>query len=204
MQRVAIKEVDGMVNITVTETPQFIVPHLNPLQVLAIRASSHKLHSVVVAWQVTADTAVSYFEIERKDTLSGHFARIATVSSLGNNTNEPQYQYEDAQAYTGKNWYRVKIIQKNGKTFYTNATSVYAGELSAYPNPFSQHITVVGLLPGKNNQLQLFSTNGKLVAATNTYNASLNWHVGNLSDGLYYLIYTLDNGTKKHVSLLKN
>lgn len=96
-------------------------------------------NTAVLSWSTLNETNNSHFEIERY-TKGGNFRTIGTVGGKGNSTHQQDYSFTDKQPSEGWNFYRIKQIDKDGKSSTTNTVNYYNGSsystaLLIYPNP---------------------------------------------------------------------
>lgn len=101
-------------------------------------------------WSTTKEQRNKGFEIERSAD-GEHWSSIGTVPSLapgGNSTTRLAYTFTDKSPLEGKNFYRLKQIDADGKSSYSPVTMVgfdgIAG-IRLYPNPVNNQLTVDGL-----------------------------------------------------------
>ena len=118
----------------------------------------------LLEWQ-TQETNVSHYELERSPAGS-RFVKLGTVSSKTNGRNT--YNYTDGSPLTGENYYRVKQVDKDGKTSYSNTILLRLskdGSISVYPNPAVKSLLVNmrGNDAGMPVQLSIYDMNGKQV-----------------------------------------
>ncbi len=73
-------------------------------------------------WTAFAQESVSYFEIERSAD-GTNFQKIANKVYPGS-LNYQSYQWLDAAAATGRNYYRIKATEQSGAVYYTNIVMI--------------------------------------------------------------------------------
>ena len=79
---------------------------------------------VKLQWGTTPDISAEYIAIERLDA-SGTFRTIGTVKVSGGNSNgHRNYVYNDQDATTGSNTYRLKLVDADGTVRYTEELTV--------------------------------------------------------------------------------
>ena len=149
--------------------------------------------SAVLNWQTTNETNNGYFSLERS--ASNAFNEIAKIkSSIKNN-----YSYIDNQPLNGKNYYRLKQVDKDGKLTYSKIVSVVFDESNKYvifPNPVNNVINIKGLDANKKYQFTINDAKGSVIKQTTSGNtSSYTWNVQNISNGFYYLNITTGNTT---------
>jgi hypothetical protein len=82
----------------------------------------YKNKTNIITWLTAKETDVAYYEIQR----SGdgiNFSKIATVGAISSNGNN-QYQYTDEQVLQGRNYYKILIVDKDGKKHASPIMSV--------------------------------------------------------------------------------
>jgi len=151
-------------------------------------------HSVL-QWAPTKKAdSIAHFEMEYSDD-GIHFNTLGKVpvSELENAFNN--YQFTDnTNTSFGQRNYRLKIVQENGNTFYSNTVRLHLGaSVKVQPNPFIKNITVqVQLNTAEQVQIRLVDFYGRTVYTTTQnlaagYN-SLHLNVpANLAKGVYVL-----------------
>jgi len=87
-------------------------------------------------WQTADETGTSRFVVQRSGN-GGGFKAIGTIAAAGQpGTNS--YSFTDAQRLTGDNFYRLQMVDLDGKFTYSPVVVVRSGGtagLTAYPNP---------------------------------------------------------------------
>ena len=80
--------------------------------------------SVVLSWQTSSETNVSYFAVERKY-VDGDFTEITRISPK----DDKNYEWRDATAYKAENAavyvYRLRIVDVDGSESISSEASVY-------------------------------------------------------------------------------
>lgn len=126
-----------------------------------------KGEAVKLTWNTDSFAEVGYFEIERSaDGI--HFTKLPSVPVRSNNQNAGwRYNADDLKPLKGPNYYRVKQVDEESKTSYSNTILIMNGskhKISASPNPAKDFITVT--LPESLTRLPLhckvYSSSGSL------------------------------------------
>lgn len=119
-------------------------------------------------WATASEENNSYFDVERSAD-GMHFFRIGRVEGRGNSSIRQDYQFKDFSPVKGKNYYRLKHTDNDGRYEYTHVVMVQNGigdgsMLALYPNPASQvlKISIVTPQPGM-YMLHVYDVLGKLV-----------------------------------------
>lgn len=160
-------------------------------------------------WNTSQENNSSHFEIERS--LDGvNFTRLGKVIAAGNSTNKTNYGFNDIHPLAGINYYRLKMLDKDGKFTYSNIVTVNANVkgnvLSAiYPSPFTSKLNItVATETAPKAEVEIFDNAGKLaVKYTTAVSKGINnitiENLDKLSKGVYIIKVKLgeDVFTKK-------
>ena len=97
-----------------------------------------------LTWTTTSETEAFYFEIE-KSTDGSRYVPIASINSYRNyGASMNTYTFSDPDPVTGTNFYRVKMVGKNGSTKYSRtiqlAPPAKSLTLMTAINPFTSQI----------------------------------------------------------------
>src|SRR6266498_1435810 len=122
---------------------------------------------VQINWTALNEINVDHYEVERS-TNAMSFTSLGNVKAL-NNAASINYSKIDPSPLNGKNFYRIKAIDKNGAITYTGIALVNISNgkssVSIYPNPIQNRIFNVQCtnLPAGNYNLVLYNTLGQPV-----------------------------------------
>lgn len=163
--------------------------------------------SVLLKWTTEGETNSKAFIIERSAEGQAWTA-VASVPAAGNTTRRKNYQYEDEKPLGGTVFYRVKILDKNGRFEYTKAVSLQVPKTvrataKAYINSSSAIVLEPGNLLGKKALVQLVDVNGRIVASQTKnllHPVQSVLELPNLKDGIYVL--EVVSGREKFVQKL--
>jgi ELWxxDGT repeat protein len=119
-----------------------------PVTLLNFTASLQS-NSVQLNWSTSSEINSGHFKIQR----SGdgiHFTDLGQIAASGNSSIEKKYRYDDANAYQARSeilFYRLKIVDMDGKYKYSNILSVKLkggiNELKVYPNPVHNQLSII-------------------------------------------------------------
>ena len=120
---------------------------------------------IKVFWTSVSEKDMLEYQIERSaDALQ--FSLIGTVAAQGNSASQINYFFTDAHPLLGKDFYRVKAIDRNGRSTYSLVMKMQYGRvdnlLTIYPNPVKDQINlqIIGLKPDT-YRLQIFNDLGQ-------------------------------------------
>ncbi len=164
-----------------------------------------------LSWNTAQEINSSHFEIERS-TDGNSFTRLGNVAAIGSSTIKTNYAFNDIHPATGINYYRLKMVDKDGKFTYSNIVtvnvSIKGNTLTAiYPSPFVDKVNVtVANETATRAEVEIFDNTGKLaVKYTTAVNKGVNnitiENLDKLAKGIYIIKVNLDGAvyTKKLV-----
>lgn len=146
------------------ETPSFSTFYIHggnialPVNVLLFKANRDQ-KNVVLNWKVDAEKDVRTYEIERRSGESA-WGYIGAVNA----GERKSYQFVDKNPEPGTNYYRLKIIDHNNKSAFSDIRQVGisgSNTLSVYPNPAQNYIILDGV--GMDDRIQIFNDYGEVV-----------------------------------------
>jgi hypothetical protein len=175
---------------------------------------------VTLSWSTATELNNQGFEVQRKFG-SNDFVTIGLVKGHGTTTSPNNYTYVEKPTDAGKYFYRLKQIDFNGTSEYSNEIEIEVRVLDKftleqnYPNPFNPSTKIafdIPLLGGARGgliSLKVYDILGNEVATlVDEFRSAGNYEVefdgGKLSSGLY--IYTLNSGnyfSSRKMMLLK-
>lgn len=185
----------------------------NPLPVQLLHFSGKIIENAgLLKWVIAQETEVSHIEIE-SSTTGYDFYKVGTVNTLGNNS---RYEFTDENIHQGLNYYRLKMVDKDGAIGYSEVIRLSLGTpspltLMAYPNPVKQGrksltLTLTGIksLNPHLRSISLANALGKvvwqntrwLVNPQSTVQIELN--ISDLPSGLYLLHVDIDSWKQEY------
>ncbi len=126
-----------------------------------------------LSWASESEQNFSHFEVEFSSTGS-NFTRLGNVNGAGNSSSRIGYGFNHLQPVTGLNYYRLKMVDRDGRFTYSNvvALNVTIKGLtiaSVYPNPFTDKVNIAIAAASKAKvAIRLFDNAGKLVYSNET------------------------------------
>ncbi len=114
-----------------------------PVELIAFQAKVNESEQVEVTWSTATEINNDYFEVQRsKDAI--HFETIQQVQGAGNSNMILNYKSMDNDPYSGLSYYRLKQVDYDGTTAFSQIESVNIfktnlntsnPEFIMYPNP---------------------------------------------------------------------
>ncbi len=180
----------------------FIIPGVLPVNLLFFSAQKSN-HVIKLKWKASVETALSYYQIERRSSVDYFNAIGYRKASTGNLPAEYVYldsTYNNAQTV----FYRLKMIDKNGTYSYSNILSItqannMINEVVVAPNPVQDKVSLyITSAAEKNSEIKIIDYTGKEVLTKFVSIASGNNYItldetAGFSKGIYWLSIRVNN-----------
>ncbi len=159
-------------------------PSLVPVRLVSFTANETGGY-VKLNWNVEAELNLDRYEVERsKDGVS--FSSITTVSP-----GRTSYDFTDnINGIDAENfYYRIKMIDIDGKISYSNILAVQtkSKSITISPNPAADYISINATI--KNGRVSITNASGITVLTTNTNNTVTVIDISMLPAGVYFVRY---------------
>lgn len=183
-----------------------------PVSLISI-TGERKNNTSVISWATATETNNTGFELQRSaDGIN--FNKIAFINSLATNGNSNQqlnYSYVDTKPFSASGYYRLKQMDKDGRSYLSNVVivkSIKPSKLelsSVFPNPATSEISVSVISPKNDNvTFIVYDVTGKVISK---YNRSINngdnllkLDISNLAVGNYTIKATCADGCETALS----
>jgi hypothetical protein len=160
--------------------------YILPLMLTAFTASPQGTTGLL-RWTISSEQEVASYTIERS--ADGHrYIPIGSLPSLGNTTLDRTYTLHDALPLKGANYYRLRIIETDGKVIYSEVRMLNfdaSVSITVYPNPAAVKATITGLETGVH--VTIISMQGQILASYKATGNTLEISMHNLPAALYEL-----------------
>ncbi len=166
-------------------------PQGGPLPVtLENFTAQRRSNNVTINWQTQQELNVKSFEVQRGYN-SSNYITISTILAHGNSSIPQAYSYTDnSNSAKGISFYRLKVVDVDGKVSYTYIKSVKGIGVSSgfiiFPNPSHGNAKITISDINEATTVQVIDNTGRLVkeiAITNNSSIELN----NLKSGTYFV-----------------
>ena len=177
-----------------------ILPNALPLHLLGFTATTDG-NFIILNWTTAGERNTKYFAVERSGD-GGNFAVLGQVQAAGNAPQEKNYSFIDRMPLPGTNFYRLEMIDLDGRFTYSKMVAVNRDALTdaffLFPNPTSNELSLQ--LSGSGLfTVRLTSTDGRILnkkAFQLSGNMSTILDISALSKGVYIL--TVENAGQTH------
>ncbi|HQW84531.1 MAG TPA: T9SS type A sorting domain-containing protein, partial [Ferruginibacter sp.] len=161
-----------------------------PVNLLSFNAIKQN-NSVKLNWVTENEINFSNYEIE-KSTDGIKFDKIAIVAAIGNVLQNNYYKVDD-NPNMGLNYYRLKMISKNGDYTYSKIIMIDFSKktiITIQPNPANDYIVITGADEFK--YIQIFDASGKVVKQFDK-KPDMRYSLKGLNKGVYFIRLTANN-----------
>jgi parallel beta-helix repeat protein len=114
------------------------VTFINPFRATKIN------ESVKIEWTTASETNNAFFDVQRSRN-GLDFSTIGTVKGVGNATQTTPYFFMDNSPNYGINYYRIKQVDRDEKSIFTNILTVIfdSKKVSIFPNPAHEKLSIL-------------------------------------------------------------
>ena len=188
------KAADGTIRIAthgrgMWETASIVLP----VKWISVTGNINSQKQAVIKWTVQEDNVAKY-EVE-KSTDGNLFEKIGgTINSKGDGEND--YSFTEGKVLSGKAFYRIKQIDKDGRFSYSIYIKLIADRSSTiniFPDPFKDYVTISVSSDLHNTNVLLTDINGKQLQTINLKKLSMSLNMSSYAAGIY--IFKFKNGT---------
>ena len=179
-------------------------PLAAPVTLVSFTASLSQ-GTVNVAWKTNNEENVSEYIIER----STDGRTFSTIIDKKSSTNKMEASYfaKDISPIKGINYYRLKVLDNDGKYKYSEVVSVNTvknSTLSVFPNPVQNNLKVSHNKAISGATINILTTDGQQVKTVNVQSGAVQTSimVNELSRGHYIVVFE-NNGEKVTSKFIK-
>ncbi|MDQ2719953.1 MAG: T9SS type A sorting domain-containing protein [Bacteroidota bacterium] len=143
----------------------------------------------------------NYFELQRSSD-GTRFNTITTVLAAGNSQTQKKFFVTDKLPIEGNNFYRLKMIDKDGKSTYSNIQEFKFLKVNSTftisPNPTKDFINIISSNDIKDEQVKITDLNGKtLYSAKQIFTAGQQYKISIAQFSKQVLIITIQSNNEK-------
>ena len=142
--------------------------------------------TAILSWSTAEESGMSHFDLQKS--IDGNsFERITSMAVRGSNS---QYTYTDRDIAATEQYYRLRIVSLDGKETYSkvlflNMDCHRTQDITVYPNPFNNTITVHGVNTG--SRIWIMDITGRRVVTMIADNTMQHIDLSPYPDGVYLL-----------------
>ena len=176
-----------------------VVLPLGPLPVTLLSFTAEQAATAhLVKWITTAEINTSHYEVQRSAN-ARDFVTAGTVAPTGANNVGASYNFTVVKPWPGNNFYRLKMVDKDGTIAYSNTVlvkNIGDMQIQVFPNPTADwlYVSIPNFANSKPIIASLLDANGRLISKPLLKPGSNNAiQVGYLNAGVYTLQCIINN-----------
>jgi hypothetical protein len=198
------QEINGMrLYLNAIQIPTEIIPCVVlDVTLRDFTATKQNDQTVLLKWNTLSETGNSFFVIEHSLD-ARNYIPVGKKFSNGNTTQGYHYNFTHANPVNGVNYYRLKIVDVNGKAEYSSSRIVVFGKnvqkLTIFPNPAKNKTTVLlDENDGEKLFVKLLDGAGRMVKqqTVTIKNQQAELNIEGLHTGMYVVIAVAENGQR--------
>jgi len=179
-----------------------------PVVLVGYTAVLNSDKTVTLDWNTQQEVNFSHFTIERSQD-GNVWNVIGTVQAKGNSSTATDYLFTDNSPLSGVNYYRLKMVDLDGRYGYTEIKvlrSSLVSTISFFPNPARDYVNVaLGESSGTEVTVRLINQAGQVLlekkaAAGN--GTTISFPLQQVASGLYILSVSAADGSHESSKLL--
>jgi hypothetical protein len=160
----------------------------------ATKVNQHGL----LQWTTYQEVNTDKFIVERSAD-GMNYTTIGSVAASENSTTVKKYQFTDEQLAQGINYYRIKLLDKDGKYTYSPVRKINYTDadftVSIKPNPVTKGIAYI-TTSANCTRIELRDATGRLVKTATASGMQHQLHVEHVARGMYFVTVVTDSGNK--------
>lgn len=157
-----------------------------PVVLTNFKAKDSGEATVNLTWTTTSETNSAYFEVQ-KSTNGKSWSAAGTVTAQGESGIKQTYYFTDTAPLNGQNFYRLKLVDRDGTFGYSRLESVILKgivTISVYPNPTADNFKIATASGIEVVEVSVYTEVGRLVLTTSNL-TERGIDVKNLPSGAY-------------------
>ena len=181
----------------------------NPLPMILVdfNAAMNSNKTVDLSWTTEMEQNSSHFNVLRSAD-GTNWSTIGVVQAKGNSSTVSNYSFEDQNPLSGVNYYRLQMVDLDGKYGYSEVKVVKSSlinGLSVFPNPAKDYINVSVGGSTSSLTIRLINQTGQILqekVVNNTSSSVISMAVYSYPQGNYYLQVTSADGSQQTSKVL--
>lgn len=151
--------------------------------------------NIKLQWKTVSEVDMDKYIVEKSND-GQQFDAIGSVRA----DNSSSYTLVDANPFLGANYYRLKMVERNGQYKFSKVILINtkpATGISVYPNPVKDRFTLVHSKAIRPSTITIYSVTGKKVISMQVKNSAVqsSIDVTDLVNGVYLIVYS--DGTSR-------
>lgn len=178
-----------------------------PVELSEFTATATPERTVDLDWKTVTEVNSAYYGVEYSAD-GRQFSELGRVEAKGNTSLTTNYAYVHLKPQSGLNYYRLRLVDRDGSFDYSPIRSVQLGQrhdFSLVPTPTSGPLSLLSKnLDQYPNGLryQLTDNSGKLLLANDIFQEKTDFNLSAYTPGFYYLTVSTDHEQLKQFKVV--
>ena len=169
-----------------------------PVTLIGFNVSKQE-QTALLKWETASEINSDHFDIQRSSD-GKNWGALGVVAASGDKVTESRYSFIDQTPFNGENFYRLKMVDKDGTFSYSRIRTLDFGNLLVFfPNPVKDQLRVHGLKKGR---ILITNIEGKAIFQSN-YSNDLTIDLSKHPSGIYAVNVVEENGNVVTTKILK-
>jgi hypothetical protein len=178
-----------------------------PVALIAFKGTKQQ-NNALLKWTTADEDNARMFVIERSINAQQGWEAIGSVKAVGTNAGFHQYSFTDTKVKAGMNYYRLRMVDEDGKAAYSQVELVEFYELpqfAAYPNPVKHMMNVTLGINDKQSYVLLRDiTSRELMRVKTDGQTNIRVNMQSLLPGIYIIEVISHNQVVFKKKIVKN
>jgi len=170
-----------------------------PVNLIYFTAKKQGTNQSLLDWATSSEQNSQQFDVYRSTDGGQTWVKIGEKAAAGNSNTEKTYSLVDESPKTGRNYYRLKMIDKDGTFKWSVIRWVDFGDITPvnivlYPNPVVNTLSINGLQNAK--EVVVYDAVGRLVAKDVVVATTHDIDMSRMAKGLYHVVVLGKDGSR--------
>lgn len=178
-----------------------------PIELTRFDVEEENENTVAIRWTTASESNNDHFEIERSAD-GMNWNGIGKISGTGNSNSTTVYESMDYSPLEGLSYYRLVQTDRDGNSTIFPAVSIERSfpitEISVYPNPVSERLTVRPGMADHSYSVELFDLSGRIYSSATMNNGTATIDVSSIPDGSYYVAVKSGNNISSKQVMIRH
>jgi hypothetical protein len=198
------KAMNGVGTFSNGEVEDYYITYTTPLPLHLTSFNAEKSgKDGQLTWTTVQEQSTAHFDIEHSAD-GKTFSTIGKVNAAGNSNIPMSYSFIHRQPGNGSHYYRLKMVDQDGKYGYSDIRVLNFGNSSQvllYPNPVTQEATVTGLEIG--DEVCIVSIDGRIELKHKAKSSTEKISMHQLRSGLHFVQVIREGGVLTVIKITK-
>lgn len=183
--------------------PDAIFTFSSPLPVQLLSFSAMKENGrALLKWSASSEVNSAHYILEHSGNGNSYLA-LAKLTARGTGATQTDYRFTHLQPVNGINYYRLKMVDRDGKFEYSPVRRLQFDIPAAFtvlPNPATGRVRISVTEPG--GELQMISSTGEILKVQKIIHTAADIDISGMAPGIYFVRYKMPDSRMWHQKLL--